>query len=415
MTLEPVLAKPRSVLRHPLVLSFYVPSLLLAISNGLVLPVLPLYARELSDSYSLVGLILGAEGIGMLLGDVPAGVLGRRLGHKWAMLLGVGCTALSTAALLWTQSVPEAMIYRLLAGFGTALYSVSRHAYVAGAVGSGNRGRAISLFGGLMRIGRFAGPLVGGIVAAAYGLRSTFLVYGLFSGLALAVMAVYVRVAARPEGPAGAAEPAHGGSIGALLRAHWRVLTSAGAGQLFAQTIRAGRQAIVPLYAADVIGLDVRQIGLIVSLSSAVDMSLFYPAGLLMDRLGRKFAIVPSFAIQALGMALVPLTGSFYGLLGATMLVGLGNGLGSGTMMTLGADLSPPESRDEFLGIWRLIGDGGHAGGPYIVGQVAEWVTLPVSALVMSGAGLAAALIFALLVPETLKKKPAVAQEPRTA
>jgi MFS family permease len=386
-------------------LSFYLPSLLLAISNGLVLPVLPLYAKELSDSYSLVGLILSAQGIGMLLGDVPAGILGRRLGQKRAMLLGVGCTALSTAALFWAQSVPEAVIYRFLTGFGTALYSVSRHAYVAGAVSSGSRGRAISLFGGMMRIGRFAGPLVGGIVGAAYSLRATFLVYGLISAVALAVMAVFVRVATPPAGSAEVARAAHGGSIWALFRAHWRVLTSAGMGQLFAQTIRAGRGAIIPLYAADVIGLDVQQIGLIVSLSSAVDMSLFYPAGLLMDRLGRKYAIVPSFAIQALGMALVPLTGSFYSLLGATMVIGFGNGLGSGTMMTLGADLAPPESRDEFLGIWRLIGDGGHAGGPLIVGQVAEWVTLPMAAWVMSVAGLTAAMVFMFLVPETLKKR----------
>ena len=48
---------------------------------------------------SLVGLILSAQGIGMLIGDVPAGIIARRLGQKWAMLLGVGCTALSTAAL----------------------------------------------------------------------------------------------------------------------------------------------------------------------------------------------------------------------------------------------------------------------------------------------------------------------------
>jgi MFS family permease len=395
-------------------LAFYVPSLLLAVSNGLVLPVLPLWARELSDSYSLVGLILSAQGIGMLVGDLPAGLIARRLGQKRTMLVGVGCTALSTAALFWAGSVPEAVAYRLLAGFGTALYSVARHSYVAGAVGSGSRGRAISLFGGLMRIGRFAGPLVGGIIAAAFSLQATFLVYGMVGAVALVVMSIFVRV---PSGRAGATEAVHirrGTSVWALFRAHWRVLASAGAGQLFAQTIRAGRGAIIPLYAADVIGLDVQQIGLIVSLSSAIDMSLFYPAGLLMDRLGRKFAIVPSFAIQALGMALVPLTGSFMSLLGATLLIGLGNGLGSGTMMTLGADLAPAESRDEFLGIWRLIGDGGHAAGPYLVGQVAEWVTLPMSALVMSAAGLAAALVFVLLVPETLKKKPAVANESGT-
>jgi MFS family permease len=391
-----------------LVLSFYLPSLLLAVSNGLVLPVLPLWAKELGVSYGLIGLVLSGQGIGMLLGDLPAGVLARRLGQKRAMLLGVACTALSTAALFWVRNVPLALLARLLAGFGTALYSVARHAYVAGAVGSGSRGRAISLFGGLMRIGRFVGPLAGGVVAAAYGLPSTFLAYGLVGAAALVVMVVFVRSAReaprRSVGSDESAQAAHKVPIWALFRTHWRVLASAGMGQLFAQTIRAGRSAIIPLYAADVIGLNVQQIGLIVSLSSAIDMSLFVPAGLLMDRLGRKYAIVPSFALQALGMALVPLTGGFYGLLGTTLLIGFGNGLGSGTMMTLGADLSPPESRDEFLGVWRLIGDGGHAAGPYAVGQVAEWVALPTAAWVMSAAGLMAALVFVLLVPETLNR-----------
>ena len=64
-----------------------------------------------------------------------------------AMLAGVACTALSTAALFWVRSVPAALLSRLLAGFGTALYSVARHAYVAGAVKSGSRGRAISVNG----------------------------------------------------------------------------------------------------------------------------------------------------------------------------------------------------------------------------------------------------------------------------
>jgi MFS family permease len=144
-------------------------------------------------------------------------------------------------------------------------------------------------------------------------------------------------------------------------------------------------------------------------------MTLFYPTGLIMDRWGRKTAIVPAFILQALSLGLVPFSGSMGALSAVAALGGLGNGLSSGTMMTLGADLSPPESRDEFLGIWRLIGDGGHAAGPYLVGQVADWVALPMSALVMSAAGLAAALIFALLVPETLGQSPAAAKDPRAA
>jgi MFS family permease len=189
-----------------------------------------------------------------------------------------------------------------------------------------------------------------------------------------------------------------------MLRAQRGVLAPAGAGQLFAQMIRAGRGIVIPLYAADVLGLDVDAIGYIASLSSAIDTMLFYPAGVIMDRLGRKFAIVPSFLLQAVGMSLVPLTGSFVGLLLAATLIGLGNGLGSGSMMTLGADLAPEHERGEFLGVWRWIGDVGMSGGPLIVGSIADAIALPAATLIMAGAGLVAGCIFALLVPETLKR-----------
>ena len=54
-------------------------------------------------------------------------------------------------------------------------------------------------------------------------------------------------------------------------------------------------------------------------------------------------------------------------LLAAAILTGIGNGFGSGIMMTLGADLAPKGSIGEFLGLWRLIGDIGSTGGPLVV------------------------------------------------
>lgn len=172
--------------------------------------------------------------------------------------------------------------------------------------------------------------------------------------------------------------------------------------------IRAGRVIIIPLFAADILGLSVEQIGLIVSLSVAVDFSLFLVAGWLMDIYGRKFAIVPCFAVQAIGMAIVPLTTSFIGLLFATVLIGFGNGLGAGTMMTLGADLSHEGSRGEFLGVWRLIGDVGFTGGPLVVGAVADLLILNSAIWVIAGSGLVASSLFLFFVPETLSKRKGV-------
>jgi MFS family permease len=183
---------------------------------------------------------------------------------------------------------------------------------------------------------------------------------------------------------------------------HWKELSTAGSAQVFAQMIRAGRRIVVPLYGKDALGLDVAAIGSIVSISSAVDMSLFIPAGILMDKLGRKFAAVPSFVVMAIGMALIPLSTNYVGLLFATCVIGFGNGLGSGTMMTLGADLAPRQATGEFLGVWRLIGDVGATSGPLVVGGIADVVGLGPAAFGLAGMGVLAATTLLLFVRETL-------------
>src|SRR5699024_4848303 len=63
-----------------------------------------------------------------------------------------------------------------------------------------------------------------------------------------------------------------------------RELTAGGSAQVFGQMVRAGRQIIIPLYGAYVVGLDTAQVGQVVSISSAVDILLFIPAGIIMDR-----------------------------------------------------------------------------------------------------------------------------------
>jgi MFS family permease len=128
---------------------------------------------------------------------------------------------------------------------------------------------------------------------------------------------------------------------------------------------------------------------------------MFIPAGMVMDRFGRKVAAVPSFTLMAIGIGLIPLTYDFVTLMLAAMVVGLGNGLSSGLMMTLGADLAPRGATGEFLGIWRLIGDVGAVMGPIAVGLVAASIGLSGGAWVLAVAGALAVFTLAVLVQET--------------
>ena len=379
----------------------YLPTFLLAFSQGLTVYTLPLYAKALGGNLTLVGVAVAAAGIGTLLCDLPAGMLLSRFGRNRVMMAGTGSTAVAAIGIALIHTMPALVALRLVAGAGSALWSLSRMAYVSDVAAPAQRGRILSTFGGVNRAGSFAGPVIGGLVAQRFDLASPFLVAGLMGVLATILSS---RVSGERPGKhvvsSGRAMRWH--VVYQLLRTQWRELLTAGSAQVFAQIIRAGRSLIVPLYASSTLGLDVAVIGVIGSISAAIDMLMFLPAGLLMDRFGRKFASVPSFILLAAGMALIPLTHNAPQLIAVTILMGLGNGIGSGSMMTLGTDLAPRTALGEFLGLWRLIGDGGNSTGPLLVGGIAAAVGIGMAAVVLSGIGFLAACTLILFVRETL-------------
>ena len=398
----------QALLRDPLILPFYIPSFVTFLGHGILSPVLPLYAEDFGASYAWVGAFMSAQALGMLLTDLPSGLLLRRIGLRRATVIGLAIMVAMEIAYFWAGSIQEAFAYRLLSGFGSALFGVARHAYVTEHASVASRGRALALFGGLIRAGRFLGPPIGGLVAVRWGMRVPFVVAGVVGSPAILMVLLFLRKdgASRTAAPGHDRDPAiPTGRLLPLLRGQANLLLPASVGQIFVQMIRSGREVVIPLYAAVALGLDVGQIGLLLGIASAVEMVMFWPAGWLMDNLGRKYALIPRFSIQAVAMACVPLTGGFVGLLACAAAVGLGNGLTSGAMMVLGSDLAPRDVRAEFLGVWRLIGDLGGTAGPAAVGFVAEALALPMAALTMAGSGLLAAVIFGFGLPETLQRE----------
>ncbi|MBI2760824.1 MAG: MFS transporter [Chloroflexi bacterium] len=386
--------------RRQLALAVYLPTFFLAFGQGVVLPTMPLYAKEFNPSVALISVAVAALAFGTMLADLPMGMLLDRVGRRPMMLAGTTMLAVSYVGLAAAQVFPELVAYRLISGVGTACWGISRLAFMTDAVAPENRGRALSTFGGLQRIGTFVGPAVGGVVAGVLDLRASFVLAAVLALIATGLSWVFV-----PETRPAQTTSARGRwqILGGSLRANWKDFAGAAAAQVFAQMIRSGRQLIVPLYGSNVLGLSVTAIGTIISISAIIDMSLFLPAGMLMDRLGRKFASIPSFLVMAIGMAMLPLADGYVGLLAATAVIGLGNGLGSGTMMTLGADLAPREAAGEFLGLWRLVGDGGAMSGPLIVGGIAGLIGFTATAFVLSGIGVLAAGTIYVAVQETLR------------
>ena len=386
--------------RLSLILPLYIPAFLLSTGIGIVSPTLSIYVKSFELSYTLTTVVL-AVGV---LGNIPAGILVERFGRKSSMLLGLVMIGLSTVGMGVATNLFQLIGAQLIGGVGNALWMLARHAYMTDVIPIAKRGRAIALFGGVNRMGTFAGQFCS--IFLGVNLRLPFFVYSGIVVLNFFLCFFFIPETRRPSGQTDDKKRPYLRNLLQVSRQHMRILATAGVGQVCVQTLRRGCHIIIPLYADEVVGLTTQQVRSVVMISSAVDMSMFPVAGFMMDRFGRRYATIPGICIFATGMALMPFTGTFTWLLLTAVLMRLGNGIASGTMMTLGADLAPQQDgTGEFLGLWRLTGDFGGSVGPVVVGNFADLFGLGYSGFALGGIGYLAVSIFLWLVPETLKRE----------
>ena len=147
-------------------------------------------------------------------------------------------------------------------------------------------------------------------------------------------------------------------------------------------TVREGRNVLVPLI-GDELGLSATSVGALVAIGTGADLLLFPVAGWLMDRFGRLYAIVPAFSLLGIGMFVLGLSDTTTGAIVAGVIMGIGNGMSAGTMLTLGGDLAPADA-GPFLAALGMMQDGGVVIGPILVGWLADTAGLSQSALVLA-------------------------------
>ena len=362
----------------------YGPSVVNSVGHGAVMPVLALRARDLGADVSTAALVVGLLGLGMLLGSLPAGAVVARIGER-RTLFGAGMLdALAMAGAALTDSVHGLGVAVVVSGIAWTGFLISRQGFMIDAVPAAYRARALAALGGSHRVGVFVGPLVGALLIPTLGLASVFVLAagvsamaGLMAGL-MPDLGIESRTAQRAAGHA---------SVWSVLVAHRRTLLTVGSAVVVIGASRSVRNGLLPLW-AEHIGISASTTSLIFALAAAIDIAFFFPGGWLMDRHGRAVVAVPVVLSVAVAALLLPLTSTAVGVAAVMMLIALGNGLGSGIVMTLGADTAPTTGRAQFLGGWRLCGDIGNTGGPLLVAAVAAVAPLAVACLVIGALGL---------------------------
>jgi MFS family permease len=383
-----------SVTLRSIALAAFLPPALFSVAAGAITPVIPLTATGLGASTAVAAAVVALLGLGQLLADPPAGSLTARYGERTVMIgAGILCAAaLITAMLASSLIVFGAAVFVI--GVGTAVWMLARLTFVAELVPFHLRARAMSTLGGVQRMGFFIGPFLG---AGAVHLFGTAGAYGVGAAAAIVATVVLAAVTSRSD-RTGAQTDAPQVGYRHLLRSERRVFLTVGLGVLLVSVVRSSRQVVLPLW-GEHLALAPATISLIYGAAGAVDMAFFYPAGRLMDLRGRAVVAVTSMLGLAAALLLLPLTTSVVTFTLVALLAGLGNGMGSGIVMTLGADLSPPGQRPTFFGIWRVISDTGTGAGPFLLAGIAAAVSLGAGVIAMGGVALLAAAAMGHWIP----------------
>jgi len=413
----------RSFSLRSVALAAFLPTLLFSIGEGAIIPLIPIVANNLGASLAIAGLIAAMIMVGELIGDIPSGWVVSRIGERnamiWASLLAIIAVLICIAA----TSPLMLGVGIFLVGLATAVFALARHAFMTTYVPLAYRARALSTLGGIFRAGWFIGPFIAtGLIRVTGNTQSVFWVF-VVCCLGAAAMLLLLRdpsstfgkpelsVAAdgtlRSAGEELAAKESEG-----LFRTIWSyraVLGKLGSGAGLIGAMRASRTVILPLWAVS-IGISEPDIALIIGIAGGIDFALFYASGQIMDRFGRMWTALPSMIGLGAGHLVLAAThdlpSNVEWFIAVAMFLSLANGIGSGLLMTLGADLAPKKNPAPFLGAWRFTADLGGAAAPLAVSGLTALASLSLASGVMGVFGLLGAVILGRYLPRYAPGRP---------
>jgi len=140
------------------------------------------------------------------------------------------------------------------------------------------------------------------------------------------------------------------------------------------------------------------------SISGVFVFAMILPAGFILDKIGRKWATVPSTGLPALAYLLIPFSNTFFELAVLISLTGIANGLSLGAIATSTYDVVPPVVRGRLQAARRTVAEIGGIGGPLVAGLLANAFNPGVPFLVYAPLLLASAVLLAVVGRETLIK-----------
>ena len=376
-----------------LALPVYLPSLLFSAGESGLIPLIPASAEKLGADLPTAAMVAGLVLIGTLVADLPAARIVNRFGERLSMIWAAFTAVAGVVIALLATNIWMIGAGVFLLGMTAAIFGLARHSYIAETAPAEYRARALSILGGMFRLGSFIGPLIGALIIQLYGIENVYWLTIVFCGLA-GIILLSTKAEKMPNTP-----PNKAGGIFAVARIEKKKLLTLGFAASILTFLRTIRALALPLWALH-IDLDLATTALIIGIAGAVDFALFYSGGQVIDKFGRRIAAVPTILAIGLGISFIPSTSNAESFAIVAIALSVANALGSGLVLTIGADLAPPESRNEFLAAFRLMLDSGIATAAPLISLLTILIGLASGLIALSSLALVGAFLMNHYLPK---------------
>lgn len=346
---------------------------LVAVGFGVMVPVLPVFARSFNVSQFEVGAVISAFALARLLMGPFCGRLNRAIGERVALGVGIGIVALSTAGAGLSQSYLQLLLLRGAGGIGSAMFSVAAMSLLLASVGPQLRGRASALYSGGFLIGGMAGPAVGGLLAAI-SIRAPFFFY---AGTLVLAGAAGLALLTRRE-----ITPTHMSGEAALNFADaWRrpgYQLACAANFSTGWQAQGARSTLVPLLVVEVLHEPTSWTGVAFAIAAVVQAVVLQPAGRLVDTWGRRPMLVAGLLLCAGSSAAIPFAPNMVWLVVALCVFGVGSAVMSTAPTAMVGDVIGGSGGTP-VAVFQMSSDLGSIIGPLAVGALADHYPLPIA------------------------------------
>ena len=369
-------------------------ALLVMSSTSLIIPMIPIFAKQIGAKGVTIGLVVAGYWISRILLEIPSGLISQRFGYYLSMVVGLLLTIAGSFVCGFVDSPAQLILGRALMGLGAPLFFAVATTFVLNLFDAKRRGGAMGIFQGIEFVGTIVGSTFSGYIVSLFDFGSSFLISAALVTVALVLMVVPPNIRRESRGME-AGSPL---SMSALAEVfgNRNLLTVSSA--TFAEFIMSSGiiMTFFPLYASEQLGVSLTGVGLLMGARSIGFVVAMFTMGTVSDSVGRRPVLLTGLGTTAVLLLILSRAVTFVSLAGVILVLGITTGAIWIVCPVLAAEAVAPDLRGAAIGTYRTFFDLGSILGPIIMSAVMEGMGIEVCFYIAS------ALLLANLIP-TLK------------